>query len=377
MNFDKVPDRRPFGSMKWNKYPEDVTPLWVADMDFESPECVQTILRECVDHNIYGYSLPKKELIGTIIDMLKNNYNWEVKPSSIVWLPGLVPALNIAARGCVQNNREIFTHTPVYPPFLTAPVLSNRKVKTNHFIRKNERYEIDFDQFDDSCSERTELYYLCNPQNPTGRVFERSELEKIAETCLKNNMFICSDEIHCELILDDKKHIPMATISPEVADICITLLAPSKTYNVPGLGFSFAIIENYKLRKRFLRAMQGIVPYPGFIGLAAAEAAYKHAAPWRLKLLEYLRKNRSTVQQFIQQHMPEIGYIPGEATYLAWLDMTRLGLEDPYSHFLKHKVALSDGKEFHGDGFLRLNFGCPQKTLLEGLQKMKVAYENR
>ena len=374
MNFSQVFDRRISGSMKWNKFPADVTPLWVADMDFQSPDCVQKALQECINHNTYGYSLPKKELIGTIIDMLKNKYDWEIKPSSIVWLPGLVPALNITARGCVQNNREILTHTPVYPPFLTAPILSNRRLKTNEMVLDNARYEIDFEKMDESCSEKTELYYLCNPQNPTGRAFEKDELEKIAEVCLKNNMFICSDEIHCDLILDNKKHLPIASLSAEIADKTITLMAPSKTYNVPGLGFSFAIIQNYKLRKRFLRAMNGIVPYPGQIGLAGALAAYQGGEAWRLKLIEYLRENRKTVEQFIKQHMPEINYIPGEATYLAWLDMRALNLEDPFRYFLKHKVALSNGAEFNGDGFLRLNFGCPQSVLIEGLEKMKAAY---
>lgn len=361
--------------MKWNKFPEDVSPLWVADMDFQAPECVRKALQDCVDFNIYGYSLPKKELIGTIIDMLKNKYQWEVKPSSIVWLPGLVPALNIAARGCVQNNREILTHTPVYPPFLTAPVLSNRKLKTNDLTLNSGRCEIDFETMDKSCSERTELYYLCNPQNPTGRVFDRDELEKLAEVCLKNKMFICSDEIHCDLILEDKAHIPIATLSSEVADNTITLMAPSKTYNVPGLCFSFAIIQNYKLRKRFLRAMNGIVPYPGQLGLAGAQAAYQGGEEWRLELIKYLQGNRNMLRQFIEQHMPEIGYIPGEATYLAWLDMRKLKLENPFAYFLKHKVALSNGADFNGEGFLRLNFGCPQSVLIEALEKMKSAYE--
>ena len=376
MNFDKVSNRRPFGSMKWNKFPEDVTPLWVADMDFEAPECVRETLKKYVEHNIYGYSLPQKELIGTVIDMLQEKYNWEVKASSIVWLPGLVPALNITARGCVQNNREIFTHTPVYPPFLTAPVLSNRKLKTNDMVLRNGRYEIDFEKMDKDCSEATELYYLCNPQNPTGRAFDRDELEKIAEVCLKNDMFICSDDIHCELILDEKEHIPIATLSKEVEDITVTLMAPSKTYNIPGLCFSFAVIPNYKLRKRFIRAMQGIVPYPGIMGIAGAVAAYQGGEEWRLELLDYLRSNRSTVDKFISQHMPEIKYIPGEATYLAWLDVRALNLENPFQYFLKHGVGLSNGKDFHGDGFLRLNFGCPKSTLIEGLEKMKVAYDS-
>ena len=374
MDFNQVSDRRPSGSMKWTKFQEDVTPLWVADMDFQSPECIQKAIQECVDHNVYGYSLPKKELIGTIIDMLKTKYDWEIKPSSIVWLPGLVPALNIAARGCVQNNREILTHTPVYPPFLTAPILSNRKLKTNELVFRDGKYLIDFSEMDESCSEKTELYYLCNPQNPTGRAFEKAELEQIAAVCLKNNMFICSDEIHCDLILDKKEHIPIASLAPEIAENTITLMAPSKTYNVPGLGFSFAIIQNYKLRKRFLRAMNGIVPYPGQIGLAGALAAYKEGEPWRLDLIEYLRENKTLVKQFLEQHLPEVGYTPGEATYLAWLDMRKLELEDPFRHFLKHKVALSNGVDFQGEGFLRLNFGCPQKTLIEGLEKMKTAY---
>ena len=375
MSFDSFPDRRTHGSYKWRRYPEDVIPLWVADMDFQAPPCVTTALQEAIEHGIFGYSLPEKKLIGTIIEMLEKKYNWTVSASSIVWLPGLVSALNISCRSYVQKGQNIVTSTPIYPPFLEAPSLTDRKLHTVDLKLTENRYEMDFSELKQTISPKTGLYMLCNPHNPVGRSFSKEELTELGNICLENNTVICSDEIHCDLVLDDSiEHIPIAALSEELANNSVTLMAPSKTWNIPGLSFAFAVIPNYKLRKRFIRTMKGIVPYPNRLGMLAGQSAYEHGENWRLELISHLNKNRSLIENFITDKMPKIKFIPGEATYLAWLDVRELKLENPYSYFLKHKVAFSDGKDFGAPGFLRLNFATTSKIIEDALNRILTGY---
>jgi cystathionine beta-lyase len=373
MNFDEVFKRREANSAKWRRYSEEVIPLWVADMDFQSPECVKEALNKLSDHNIYGYTMPSKSLMHAIVAMLDSRYNWQVKSTSIVWLPGLTPALNIACRAFAPVNGKVLISTPIYPPFQEAPINSEKLVDTVELIKNAGRFEMDYKTIQDKAKDAS-LYLLCNPHNPVGRVFSEEELKKLADICLQNDVVLCSDEIHCDLILDEgKKHIPLGSISKEIEQNSITLMAPSKTYNIPGLGFSFAVIPNNKLRHQFRKTMKGMVPYPGMAGLAAAEAVYKHGEPWRLKLLDYLRTNRALLERFFTDQEPRIKYITGEATYLAWLDVKELKLENPVQFFIKNGVALTDGAEFGQKGFLRLNFGCTYALLDEALNRIKKA----
>ena len=340
-----------------------------------SPPCVTEILQKEIDHGVFGYVVPHKKLIGTVLDMLKAKYNWEPEASSIVWLPGLVCALNVCCRAFSQKGKNIVTSTPIYPPFLEAPKLAERTLYTADLKIKNNRYEMEFESLETKVTDKTSLYLLCNPHNPVGRSFSKEELTKLGNLCLKHNTVICSDEIHCDLILDKSvKHTPIATINDELAQNSMTLMAPSKTWNLPGLGFSFAVIPNYKLRKRFLRAMKGIVPYPGRMGMLAAQSVYENGEPWRLELLDHLRQNRALIETFIKEKMPKIKFIPGEATYLAWLDVRELNLEKPYFYFLKHKVAFSDGADFGAPGFLRLNFATTRELIEEALIRVFTAY---
>jgi cysteine-S-conjugate beta-lyase len=372
MNFDQLINRRDHDSVKWNRYPQNVTPLWVADMDFHAPDCIQDALSKITMHNIYGYTRPNKSLCKAVTSMLAEKYDWQVKATSIVWLPGVTSALNISCRAFAENENVLIS-TPIYPPFLDAPGFSEKEMVEVPLIKGATRYEMDFGEIQKQAKDSS-LYLLCNPHNPVGRVYERDELKRLADICLAQNMVICADEIHCDLVLEEgKRHIPIATLSPEIEQNTITLMAPSKTYNTPSLGFAFAVIPNNKLRQQFRRVMKGIVPHPGCMGFAAAEAAYSHGEPWRLELVDYLSKNREFLQNFLKSELPEVGYIPGEGTYLAWLDIRKLKLDNPIQFFLKHGVGLSDGAEFAGPGFLRLNFGCPLQTLKEGLLKMKKA----
>jgi cystathionine beta-lyase len=367
-------DRRNSASLKWDKYKgRDILPLWVADMDFRSPPAVIEALHQRIDHGVFGYSVVPQELVQVVRSLLLEEYDWEVQGEWIVWLPGLVTGLNVACRAVGNEDDDVVTLTPVYPPFLSAPALSRRNLITVPLVQENGTWAIDFELLECSLTPRTRLLLLCNPHNPVGRVFSRQELSNLAALCEKHDLILCSDEIHCGLILDeDKPHIPIATMGSRIARRIITLMAPSKTYNIPGLACSFAIIPEDGLRKRFLRAMAGIVPHVNTLGFTAALAAFRDGGPWRAELLAYLRKNRNAVQEAVEA-MPGLSMSPVEATYLAWIDTRETGLGHPARFFEEAGVGLSDGVEFGGPGFVRLNFGCPRSLLVEALKRMDAA----
>jgi bifunctional pyridoxal-dependent enzyme with beta-cystathionase and maltose regulon repressor activities len=263
---------------------------------------------------------------------------------------------------------------PIYPPFLTAPEYSDRRVITVPFEQERNRWILDPDRIEAAVTPRTRMLMLCNPQNPTGRVFSRTELIALAEICLRHHLVICSDEIHCDLILDQNlNHIPMATLSPEIAQQTITLMAPSKTYNIPGLGCSFAVIPNSELRGKFLRVKRGIIPDVNMLGYTACLAAYQHGSEWLNELRDYLRGNRDLIRHWIDHEIPGLQLSHIEATYLAWIDVRQVESEDPVRLFERFGVGLSDGRYFGWPGFVRLNMGCPRSLLLKGLQRMRTA----
>ena len=364
--------------MKWDKYKgKDIIPMWVADMDFRSPPVVIKALQERVYHGVFGYAEAPDELTDTILGMLKTDHDWQVEPEWIIWLPGLVTGLNVACRAAGEPGDDVMTTVPIYPPFLTAPGNSDRNLVTIPFSEMSNRPQFDFDRLVAGITPQTNLFILCNPHNPVGRVFTQTELAALAGICIEHDMILCSDEIHCGLILDeDKTHIPTATLSPEIARRTITLMAPSKTYNLPGLGCSFAIISDTQLRQRFEKAMAGIVPLVNAFGFTAALAAYRHGHQWRKSLLDCLRRNRDCVMDAAAS-MPGLSMGEVEATYLAWIDTRESGIEDPVRFFENAGVGLSDGTAYGGDGFVRLNFGCPQSTLNEALKRMKQALTRR
>jgi cysteine-S-conjugate beta-lyase len=283
----------------------------------------------------------------------------------------------------------VMVNTPVYPPFLSAPVNQGRVVQDAQLAVTTRRdeigraylyYEMDFDAMPRAVAANSRLFMLCNPHNPVGRAYTRPELEQLAEFCLRNNLVISSDEIHCDLLLDGAQHIPFASLSPEIADQTITLLAPSKTFNVPGLGCSLAIAANPELRKRLNQAASGIVPHVNVMGIAAAHAAYSEGGPWLDALRAYLTANRNLVFDFMSSNFPQIPMTLPQATYLAWLDFRNLDVPNPYRFFLDEAgVALSDGAPFGkaGEGFVRLNFGCRRSTLQQALDKMATALQAR
>ncbi len=380
-NFDQIIERRNTHSFKWQLYDDDVLPLWVADMDFVSPEPVIHALCERARHGVFGYGLPPQELSEIICERMQVLQNWTVTPEQIVFLPGLVSGLNAICRITDQPGHEVLVQTPVYPPFLSAPPNQDRTLiaaELSPVSNGNTRhYEVDFDAFEAAITPQTRLFILCHPHNPIGRGFTPDELIRMAEICERHNVIICSDEIHCDLLLNGTPHHSLAALSPEIADRTITLLAPSKTYNIPGLGCSIAIVQNPDLRERLNKATASIIPDVNVLGFTAATAAYRDGQEWLDQILDYLAVNRDTVVEYITGCLPGISTTVPEATYLAWLDCRQAGIEgNPHEFFLKEaKVALNDGAAFGpgGEGFVRLNFGCSQNTLMQALTQMRAA----
>ena len=375
-DFDTPVERRATASLKWDKYRNrDIIPLWVADMDFRSPPAVIRALQQRVAYGVFGYTIAPQELNDVVVVMLKNLYGWEIEAEWLVWLPGLVTGLNVVCRAVGEEGDDVMTAVPVYPPFLTAPGHFRRNLIKVPLKEKNNRWQFDFDRLERSITAKTRLFILCNPHNPVGRVYARDELETLAALCKKHDILICSDEIHCGLILDkDKPHIPTASLDPDTAARTITLMAASKTFNLPGLGCAFAVIGEKNLRRRFKEAMAGIVPMVNALGYTAARAAFEDCDDWHAALLEYLRGNREIVQAAVHG-MPHLSMAPVEATYLAWIDMRAAGLKNPAAFFEDAGVGLQDGIEFDGPGFARLNFGCSRRLLEKALQRMAVALE--
>jgi len=377
IDFDVQVARQDTASLKWDKYKgRSIIPLWLADMDFRSSTAVIEALHHRVEHGVFGYTVAPEELVKAVVSMLDEQYQWKVHPDWLVWLPGLVTGLNVVCRAVGENGDDVMTAVPVYPPFLSAPVQSCRNLITVRLADDKGRWTFDFDGLEQAITPRTRLFLLCNPHNPVGRLYSVEELKRLAEICVTHDVVICSDEIHCGLVLDrGRKHVPMAAISHAIADRTITLMSPSKTFNLPGLGCSFAVIPNEKLRNQFIGAMAGIVPHVNVLGYTAALAAYRDSSNWHVELLNYLRKNRDVVEKTINQ-IPGLSMTHVEATYLGWIDARSSGLETPVKFFEEAGVGLFDGKDFSGPGFLRLNFGCPRDRLKEALAIMDRAMKD-
>jgi cystathionine beta-lyase len=386
-DFNQVVDRRPTDSYKWNTYEQDALPMWVADMDFPSPEPVIQALRQRVEHGIFGYPMglmnspnDLSELRGTIVDRMAKRYGWSIEPEDIVFTPGVVIAFNLACHTLATPEQAVLVQTPVYTPILTAAQETGILHQEMELTRQPDgSYTVDWDRFEASITPQTRLFILCNPHNPVGQVFQPDELRRMAEICLRHGVTICSDEIHCDLIFSGQRHTPMATLDPEIAQNTITLMAPSKTYNIAGLQCSYAIIPNRDLRKRYLLSRKGLVPWVNGLGLLAAQVAYQQGQEWLDQLLPYLECNRDYLYHYVQDNLPGIEMGLPQATYMAWLDCRKSNLcENPYQDCLERgRVAFNDGKKFGrgGEGFLRLNFGCPHLLLVEGLERLRQALD--
>lgn len=372
--FDIVPVRSGTSSLKWDKFGDrDIIPLWVADMDFRSPQCVIDLAENICRNENFGYGVCPKGLYDITQARSMDLYKWSIEKSWLSWLPGMVCGLNVACRVFENQASQVITNTPVYPPFLSAPGNFNILSTRIPMILEGDRYTIDFDELNNLSTQKGDLFMLCHPHNPVGTNFSRDELLRLGEYIVSRELFICSDEIHCDLILDSGlSHIPFASLSREIANRTITLMAPSKTFNLPGFGCSFAVISNPDLRRRFKIAMRGIVPDPPAMGFRLAEEAYRNGDEWRDRLLVYLRSNRDFAFNEISKMQGIIPYSP-QATYLLWMDARELNVSCPRSFFEDAGVGLSDGSDFGSPGYLRLNLGCTRELLERALSHMHKA----
>jgi cystathionine beta-lyase len=373
-DFDTIVDRSDSDSVKWRKYHgREIIPMWVADMDFQAPPAVIDALQQRTEHGVFGYGQPSPQLAQSVVDHIRQSFDWEIESQWIVWLPGLVSGLNAACRTVGKRGDRILTTVPIYPPFLSAPGNAGRQSATTRMRFDQGKWQIDMDHLESTIEPRIRMFNLCNPHNPTGRVFTRHELTQLARICERHDLTICSDEIHCDLVLEPQcRHIPIASIAPEIARRTITLMAPSKTFNIPGLSCAFAVISDDALRQRFKRTISGIVPHVNVLGSIAAQAAFQNGREWLKELISYLRTNRDLVYKTFNTLSPfEMG--PVEATYLAWIDVGRLDAPRPAKWFEAAGVGLSNGSEFDGKGHMRLNFGCPRKLLIEALDRISAA----
>ncbi len=376
-SFDQSPDRRDSGSLKWDLHSGDALPFWVADMDFCSPQEVISAVRQRVEHGVYGYAYPSKDEKAAILDYLRKRHGISAQGSWIVWVPGMVPALNaVNALAANRGAGSSLTATPIYPPFLHAPAevgLASLRVPlardpVSHLLT------FDFPKLEKAAREDSGLFMLCHPHNPVGRVFSRDELDVLSEFCCRHDLLVCSDEIHCDLILDESKTPHRSLLHYEnLYNRLIVLMSASKTYNIAGIGCAFAIIPDAKLRVAFRKAAGAWLPPVNVFGYAATAAAYRHGEPWRLALLEYLRGNFEMLRLHLNENHREIHLEAPEATYLAWLDVRQLPVDYPDAFFKDHGLIFSNGTAFDAPGFIRWNFGCPRSLLDQGLERFTAA----
>ena len=374
-DFDVPVTRYDTGSNKWSRYSRDVLPLWVADMDFQVAPVITEALRNRLEHQVFGYAAAQESLRQQIVNTMQERYNWRIIPADIVMLPGVEPGFNMALKAFLKPGDSVAVQTPGYRPIVRAPSFWQLQ-RRDSWLNPDEDGSWPLEDITwKEQLKHSQALLLCNPHNPTGKVYSRAELEKIAHICDQHDTLIISDEIHCDLVYDKQKHVPIASMSPEISQRCITLMAASKSYNIAGLKTAFAIITDPEKRAQFENSRLGMVDSVNIFGLIATEAAYRSGDEWLSALKTYLQGNRDFLVERIRKELPEVTLHTPQSTFLAWLDCSQLNLETvPADHFLNvAKVALSNGNEFHETAtknFVRLNFGCTRSVLSQALDRM-------
>jgi len=387
-NFDQIIERAGTDCLKWDGREavfgrQEILPLWVADMDFAAPPAVVAALQKRASHPVYGYPFRTPAVDQAISGWLKKRHGWTVEADWLLLTNGVVPALNLAVLAFTEPGDSVIIQPPVYRPFFKAVENNKRELLLNGLKEENGRYTIDFEQLARIVDDRTKMLIFCSPHNPVGRVWTREELTKLGQFCLEHRILLVSDEIHSDLVYKGYTHIPLASLTPELAKNTITCIAPSKTFNVPGLATAVTIIPDQERRERFRRIMEATgVGAGNLFGLCALQAAYDEGEEWLEALLDYLRGNLETVMEFVAERLPGIKVIKPEGTFLVWLDFRGLGLTpEQLSAFLinEAKVGLNDGRGFGpgGDGFQRMNIACPRAVLKEALIRIEQAVSRR
>ncbi len=379
-NFDRFIERTNTSCVKYDLREKvfgnsEVIPMWVADMDFETPDFIRDAITERTMHPIYGYTFRNPSYYQPIIDWMHSHHDWTIKNDDIIFCPGVVPALNFAVLAFTKPGDKIIIQTPVYPPFFGAVRDHDRVLVYNQLIQKENTFELDFNLLEEQAKD-SKMLILCNPHNPVGRCWTRSELDLIAQICLKHHVLVLSDEIHADLVMPAHRHQVFANLSPEVAEITITAHAPSKTFNLAGLATSSVIITNPELRALFSHFVEKMhLGMGNLFGSIASTAAYTHGEPWRLQLIEYLNDNIDFAENFIKANIPALKMFRPEATYMIWLDFREFKLDD---EALKQKIiheaglGLNPGTDFGpgGEGFMRMNIACTKSTLRKALNSL-------
>jgi putative C-S lyase len=364
-DFDAPTQRAGTWSTRWERYAgRDVIPLWVADSDFRAPPAVLDALSRRVEHGVLGYTVPPEALREAIVARMERLYRWRVDPSWIVFIPGVVPGLHLAARSLVPPDGHVLVPRPVSQHLKRACEVARRAFTEVPLVLERGRWVLDLEDL----RKKADLFFFCNPQNPGGTVFRAAELERIAEATGK--AVIVSDEIHCDLVLEPGlRHVPIASLSPEISRRTVTLLSPNKAFNFPSAGCAWAVIEDSTLRKNFSAELNAhVLPSPSVFGYDASLAALRDGDEWLAAQIDYLRANRDLVESSLGLPMAHV-----EATYLAWIDCSGLASADPHALFLEHGVALSPGAQFGEPRFVRLNFGTQRARLREALARMRAA----
>lgn len=381
MNLDRIIDRRGWSSLKWDFQKrlagaENLLPLWVADMDFPAPPEVLAALRLRVEHGVFGYTLEPESWFEAAAAWTRARHGWELGREWLLACPGVVPAINLAILAFTQPGERVVIQPPVYFPFQACIRHNGREVLENPLGLEGGRYVMDLDSLQRALDARTRLLILCSPHNPVSRVWRREELEGLAEVCLRRELVVVSDEIHCDLVLPGHRHLPTAALCGEIARRTVTLLSATKTFNLAGLGGSLAVIPDPELRRRFRAAKEALwTGAANACSVTASEAAWRHGTPWLEQVLAYVAGNYRYLVDFLSARLPAAGVFPLEGTYLAWLDFRALGFSDDElkERILRRaRVWLDDGPMFGtgGRGFQRLNLACPRATLAEALERM-------
>ncbi|MBT2689443.1 pyridoxal phosphate-dependent aminotransferase [Bacillus sp. ISL-47] len=384
-NFHQKIARENTASVKWDMTKAvfgttDVLPMWVADMDFQPPEEVKKALEERLDHGIFGYTYAPDSTAEAIVQWLKQRHSWEIEKDWILYSTGVVPSIATAIQAFTEKDDKVLLQSPVYTPFFEMIKKNERTVVNSQLKLENGRYEIDFEDFESKLKEGVKLFLLCNPHNPGGRIWTEEELLKIGELCVKYDCIILSDEIHSDLIFKGNKHTPIASLGQQLADITVTCIAPTKTWNLAGIQASAAVISNEQLRKTFQeeQGKQGFFTLSAF-GIIGMEAAYRHGEKWLDGLMDYLEENKKAAAKFIKEELPGITMIEPDGTYLLWLDCRGLDMTDEELRkqlLEKGKLALEPGPKYGpgGEGFVRMNIACPHEVLADGLARLKRAF---
>ncbi|MGM0566781.1 MAG: MalY/PatB family protein [Bacteroidota bacterium] len=383
-NFDEVLSRQGTDSIKYDLREKlfgnsTVLPMWVADMEFRTPDFVMEAIRKRAEHEILGYTLRPDSFYEAIINWNRRKHGWDIKREWISFSPGVVPAVNMAIMAFSEPGDEVIVQPPVYHPFFSAITNNDRKILENPLKEKNSRFVMDFDDLESKITDRTKMILLSSPHNPGGTVWYKEELEKLGEICRNNNIIIVSDEIHADLVLYDNKHTPLASISPEIADITLTAMAPSKTFNLAALATSYVVASNPEILNKFNKVLEQVhIGMGNVFGAVALEAAYNYGSEWLEQLLDYLEDNIDYTIGFVNERIPGVSVMIPEATYLVLLDFRELNLSNQdLKDLMIHTagVAMNDGASFgkQGDGYQRLNVACPRAMLQEALQRIEKA----